>query len=120
MIFSSNEACISVAFQRILVMQIKIVVLNSLYSLMQPMRVNTPETVNAALNWMSRWRPAGTTNLSKALGIAMSRISADCIYLFTEGRSDKPVLVSRNGLETTNDPLLDQMNPQECVGSELN
>ncbi|MCO5605267.1 hypothetical protein L7F22_059447 [Adiantum nelumboides] len=57
------------------------------------MRVKSPETFEAALNWVSRWRPAGTTNLSKALDLAMSRTSADCIYLFSEGKSDKPVLI---------------------------
>lgn len=57
------------------------------------MRMKTPSTLESALNWVARWRPAGTTNLWKAINLATSRTLADCIYLLSEGRSDKPVLI---------------------------
>ncbi|KAH7428760.1 hypothetical protein KP509_09G016200 [Ceratopteris richardii] len=60
---------------------------------LEPMRVKSPEMFEAALNWVSRWHPTGPSNLSKAIDLAMSRTSADCIYLFSEGKSDKPVLI---------------------------
>ncbi|MCO5547829.1 hypothetical protein L7F22_001281 [Adiantum nelumboides] len=60
---------------------------------LEPMRVKTPETLESALNWVTRWHPSGTSNLWKALTIATSRAFADCIYLFSEGKADKPVLI---------------------------
>ncbi|KAH7420296.1 hypothetical protein KP509_13G000600 [Ceratopteris richardii] len=60
---------------------------------LEPMRVKDPETLEAALNWVTRWHPSGTSNLWKALTLATSRAYADCIYLFSEGKADKPVLM---------------------------
>ncbi|KAI5082298.1 hypothetical protein GOP47_0002041 [Adiantum capillus-veneris] len=60
---------------------------------LEPMRVKASETLESALNWVTRWHPAGTSNLWKALTIATSRTFADCIYLFSEGKADKPVLI---------------------------
>lgn len=57
------------------------------------MRVKTPDALESALSWVTRWRPAGTSNLWKALNLATSRTFADCIYLFSEGKADKPVLI---------------------------
>ena len=58
------------------------------------MRVKTAEALESALGWASRWNPTGASNLWKALTLATTRTFADCIYLFNEGKTDKPVLVS--------------------------
>lgn len=48
--------------------------------------------MNKALTWMKRWQPAGTTNMLKAIEVVVD-CKSDCIYLFTDGKADKPVLV---------------------------
>ncbi len=52
--------------------------------------------MNKALTWMKRWQPTGTTNMLKAIEVAIE-YKSDCIYLFTDGKADKPVLVMSRG-----------------------
>ncbi|GBG85893.1 hypothetical protein CBR_g40705 [Chara braunii] len=60
------------------------------YEVMQP---SEPWRCEEALDWMARWQTIGKTNLTKAIDVAFRRMSADCIYLFSDGRADKPMLV---------------------------
>eukprot|EP01018_Ginkgo_biloba_P002699 Gb_08245 [translate_table: standard] len=60
----------------------------------QPMQLKTTSSLEAAIRWSMQWKPYGSTNLLGALDVALSRTFADCIYLFTDGKPDKPVLVS--------------------------
>jgi len=61
------------------------------------MQEKNQNNMNKALTWMKRWQPAGTTNTLKAIEVAVD-CKSDCIYLFTDGKTDKPVLVmSREG-----------------------
>lgn len=61
----------------------------------QVMQEKTPYHMENAFSWMLRWQPAGTTNLLRAIEVAMQR-NSDGIYLFTDGKPDKPVLVCFN------------------------
>jgi hypothetical protein len=61
------------------------------------MQEKNQNNMNKALTWMKRWQLAGTTNMLKAIEVVVE-CKSDCIYLFTDGKADKPVLVmSREG-----------------------
>ncbi|XP_024541004.1 uncharacterized protein LOC9647484 [Selaginella moellendorffii] len=60
---------------------------------LQAMIEKTPASLEEALNWALRWGAGGPTNLLKALDVSFSRSFCDCIYLLTDGKPDKPVLV---------------------------
>lgn len=58
------------------------------------MQPKTHQNMEKAISWMSQWGTGGTSNLKRAIEVAMERTSADCIYLLTHGKCDRPVIVS--------------------------
>ncbi|KAL2641736.1 hypothetical protein R1flu_009323 [Riccia fluitans] len=61
---------------------------------LEVMQPKTPAKVNKCLTWMSKWQTGGRSNLVNALQVAFQRRTADCVYLFTDGKPERPVILT--------------------------
>ncbi|KAL3677754.1 hypothetical protein R1sor_020710 [Riccia sorocarpa] len=60
---------------------------------LEVMQPKTPAKVEKCLTWISKWQTGGRSNLLNALQVAFQRENADCIYLFTDGKPERPVIL---------------------------